>query len=205
MSSSPSSKLNQEWPSYSQSPSLSYSEEYSASPSPAEETPAEGTSVTATPVEGSQISLLIGSRIGIISGVVANSEEVRIVTKNGHIFRMMHDQDCCETVTLASFEPEDVTELFGALVVDAFEDSRQATGDEASESGTWTFYRIVTDKGTLVLRWLGESNGYYSESVEFEHIFAPAGVPLASGKPSSELPAVVETPPIAGVRKIMLD
>lgn len=39
-------------------------------------------------------------------------------------------------------------------------------GDEW-DSHTWTFYRFVTMLGTVTVRWLGESNGYYSESVDF--------------------------------------
>ena len=38
--------------------------------------------------------------------------------------------------------------------------------DHCVESFLWTYYTIATGLGTVVIRWYGISNGYYSESVD---------------------------------------
>lgn len=114
------------------------------------------------------ISCLNGERILSVNGCEPASYEVIFACESGRKFRMFHQQDCCENVTLQEVVG-DSSDLVG-LVVDAREESRNATPDEAPESGTWTFYIIQTDRGCVTLRWLGESNGWYSEEVEFEEM-----------------------------------
>jgi len=80
-------------------------------------------------------------------------------------YMMFHSQDCCENVRLHDIAG-DLSDLLHAGPVLMAECVTQ-DAEDASESGTWTFYKLATKKGYVTLRWLGESNGYYSEEVTF--------------------------------------
>lgn len=96
-------------------------------------------------------------------------------------FYMYHSQDCCESVTLEDIAG-DWVDLIGSPIVRAEENSNSGTqsdvanwpkdvgpmSDRYVECWEWTFYRIGTAKGTVVLRWYGNSNGYYGTGVTID-------------------------------------
>jgi hypothetical protein len=81
---------------------------------------------------------------------------------------MFHQQDCCESVLLEDIIG-DVQDLIGSPILEA-EETTDGGWDDEHESYTWTFYKLGTIKGHVNIRWFGSSNGYYSESVDFEKV-----------------------------------
>lgn len=112
---------------------------------------------------------LLGKTMTQISGAVKDSEVIDFVTDDGKKFRLFHQSDCCEVVAVNDVCGE-VSDLIGTPILQAEESSNSdpITGvSEHCDSFTFTFYRLATIKGAVTIRWLGESNGYYSESVDF--------------------------------------
>lgn len=115
---------------------------------------------------------LIGRRIVDVEGLEPESEGVSFVCEDGTKWLMAHSQDCCESVSIVDIvgDPNDAI----GLVIDAREESDDANVPDYDgyydDSHTWTFYVLQTDKGALTIRWLGQSNGYYSESVDFDQV-----------------------------------
>ena len=118
---------------------------------------------------------IIGSKVLEVDGLEKDSTKVTIVTDKG-VLEYLHYQNCCESVFLEDFEGS-ADQLIGAIIVsvetvtnlyDKFETVFYDNFDYSNLEHEWTFYKIETNKGGLWMRWLGESNGYYSMEVSIE-------------------------------------
>ena len=92
-------------------------------------------------------------------------DEAKFTTSSRETFILYHAQDCCESVLIEDV-CGDPSDLIGSPIIMADESSSEKEAGYAHE--TWTFYRMATVDGTVVIRWLGESNGYYSEEVDLK-------------------------------------
>lgn len=93
-------------------------------------------------------------------------DAIIFTTECGKVYMMHHRQECCENVQLEDFEG-DTSDIIGSPILRAEESTNEDKVDKGIDEYKWTFYKLATIKGWLDLRWLGVSNGYYSESVEF--------------------------------------
>lgn len=119
----------------------------------------------------SKFEALVGETLVAISGCAKGSNLVEFVTKSGRVFRMYHEQDCCEDVRVEDVVGSPFALLHSPMLF-AREDSNDTEPEpyEFASSFLWTFYNLGTAKAVLTIRWLGESNGYYSERVKFVEV-----------------------------------
>jgi len=113
---------------------------------------------------------LIGCTLISITGATVGSDVIAFENSDHEKFVLHHLQDCCESVLVEDIEG-DIQSLIGHPLTLAEEitstENPPGVVKEWQYSYTWTFYKLATIKGYVTIRWYGESNGYYSESVDF--------------------------------------
>lgn len=121
-----------------------------------------------------QFSDILGN---VVIHYTRSDEELLLYFSDSTYLSMSHVQDCCETVYLDDVVGNLDSLLFKPILRAEFKSESARDGDdlptnplckipEYLESCTWSFYTLATVRGYVDLRWIGESNGYYSESVD---------------------------------------
>lgn len=118
-----------------------------------------------------KVTDLIGKTMVAVNQI--GDDQIVFTTVGGQQYKLYHRQDCCESVTIESIVG-DLADLVGEPIIIAEEATSRYNLEGLNignqESFTWTFYKFATRKGYVDIRWFGESNGYYSESVDFEEV-----------------------------------
>lgn len=105
--------------------------------------------------------------VDLVKDKYGNTEIVMIEFESGSTLKFYHEQDCCESVYLESVDTN-IDNLQGSKLL-GIEEVAQKGNEDDYGSKTWTFYKIKTTSGYFTFRWLGKSNGHYSETVSIEY------------------------------------
>ena len=108
----------------------------------------------------------------VIGKTCVKATDDRLEFNDGSSLSFYHNQDCCEYVEVYDV-CGDLGDLIGCPLLVA-EEVESDTPEEYNpahepESMTWTFYKFATIAGSVTIRWLGTSNGYYSERVDWDY------------------------------------
>jgi hypothetical protein len=114
-----------------------------------------------------------------LTEIKKTDDELIFIVNDGTQYKMCHINDCCESVYIEDING-DLDDLIGTPILIAeevsnyeptsLEDIEKTKEANGYGSCTWTFYKLATIKGYVNIRWFGESNGYYSESVDFVEV-----------------------------------
>jgi serine/threonine protein phosphatase PrpC len=116
-------------------------------------------------------------RFGVLVGEVLDAvdidkeeNQILLTTRSGRKFLVYHEQDCCEKVQIVG-QDGNFDNLIGKPLIEARDfavDTGESESDYDSQTTTTLVFRV--DDQTVVSRWVGDSNGYYSESVDIAEL-----------------------------------
>ena len=103
--------------------------------------------------------------------IALSTGSLKIVTDK-YKYHLYHEQDCCENVRLVDVIG-DVDNILNKEIIFAEEDSGAKdpewhTSYDYDCHHTWTKFVLGTKNANVEFWFLGESNGYYSESISIQ-------------------------------------
>ena len=108
----------------------------------------------------------------VVKGKFLENDAIVFKFDDGRVFALSHLQDCCEEVVIESIDGE-LNDLVGQPLLMAEVAYQKVDEDNCTDAtwgdcytSTWSFYKFATINGYVTIRFLGTSNGYYSETVD---------------------------------------
>jgi hypothetical protein len=114
-----------------------------------------------------KFDVLVGEVLDAVD-IDREKDQILLTTRSGRQFLIHHEQKCCETVEISG-QDGSFDKLIGKPIVEA-RDNAVDTSEEAADSQTTTTLVFRVDDHTVISRWVGDSNGYYSESVDIAEL-----------------------------------
>jgi hypothetical protein len=116
-----------------------------------------------------EFSDLVGEVLDAVD-IDREENQILLTTRSGRKFLVYHEQDCCETVAISG-QDGSFDKLIGKPLIEARDfavDTGESESDYDSQTTTTLVFRV--DDQTVISRWIGDSNGYYSESVDIAEL-----------------------------------
>jgi hypothetical protein len=117
-----------------------------------------------------RFDVLVGEVLDAVD-IDREENQILLTTRSGRKFLVYHEQDCCEKVQIVG-QDGSFDKLIGKPIVEARDIAVDTTEEGIDDSQTTTTLVFRVDDQTVISRWVGDSNGYYSESVDIAELMS---------------------------------